>query len=291
MTVLLAASAATTSQAPFTDKDVIFTDWCHQVGIETPKAELRTTKESVAGRGLFASGDIKKGDVVLRIPEATVLHNKNAAPYFPETAGFLATKKRDIHKLHGRRRRWWDPRTFWRRFRPLAVEEDDLEFVNPCEDLWQMELTLYVLDVLENSDEHPWGLWISEWFRSDPVHRLHQDKVLWNNTVEIEKCLTEMQVMLPEASTVTLAAAVDLRLRRLNALKNLYDVHHVPPLDEMYGLVISRAIELGDGVVGVIPMFDMINHSYKPNLALAFDGVTLEMIAQRDIAENEEVRP
>ncbi|KAG7356196.1 SET methyltransferase domain containing protein [Nitzschia inconspicua] len=291
VSVLLAGASVSTStfSSPSTNKDAIFTEWCHRVGIETPKAELRTTKESVAGRGVFASQDVLKGDVVLRIPEAAVLHNQNAALYFPETAGFLASKKQKILKERRRRQRWWDPRTLWRRLRPLPFEKDNLEFVDPSEDLWQMELTLFALDVLENASVHPWGLWVSEWYRDDPMQRLHQTNVQWKNSVEIDGCIAELQEMLPDANPLTLRAAVDLRLRRLNALKNLYDVHHVPPLDTIYGLVISRAIELGKGIAGVIPMFDMINHSLEPNLALSFDGSAFELIAQRNIAENEEM--
>ncbi|KAL3923367.1 MAG: hypothetical protein SGARI_006234, partial [Bacillariaceae sp.] len=212
--------------------------------------------------------------------------------YFPETAGFLASKRQDIWKQQKRRQRWWDPRTLWRRYiRPLPIEDDNLELVNPTEDLWQMELTLFALDVLESKGEqHPWSLWVSEWFRDDPFQRLHEANVQWSDAAHVEKCVEELQELLPEANSLTLTAAVDLRLRRLHALKNLYDVQDVgPPLDTMYGLVISRAIELGDGIAGVIPMFDMINHSYQPNLALCFDGLTFEMVAQRDIAKDEEV--
>jgi hypothetical protein len=57
----------------------------------------------------------------------------------------------------------------------------------------------------------------------------------------------------------------------------------------MYGLLISRAIEFGDQSSGVIPCFDMINHSPIPNLGLAFDGSYFEMIALRSIAKDEEV--
>ena len=263
------------------------------MGIETPMAELRTTSASVAGRGLFASQTIQKGDVVLRIPESAVLHNVNAASSFPETASFLAAKKQQIYKQQRRRQRWWDPRTLWRRFvRPVAIEDDHLEFVNPAEDLWQMELTLFALNVLEHCEEkekHPWELWISEWFRDDPMQRLHESSVQWNDAAAVQKCVNELQAMVPEADSLTLTAAVDLRLRRLNALKKLYDVGEVPLLDAMYGLVLSRAIELGDGIAGVIPMFDMINHSCQPNLALDFDGVAFEMVALRDVAQDEEV--
>lgn len=65
------------------------------------------------------------------------------------------------------------------------------------------------------------------------------------------------------------------------------------PLDAHYGLVTSRAIELG-GVEApfsaVIPGLDMINHSPDPNLVLSYveDTDHFELVATRDIAENEE---
>jgi hypothetical protein len=39
---------------------------------------------------------------------------------------------------------------------------------------------------------------------------------------------------------------------------------------------------------GIIPMFDMINHSVVPNIGLSFDGSNFELIALREIDENEE---
>jgi hypothetical protein len=285
ISVLLASASALSPT-----KDALFTDWCHKVGIELPKAQLRTTNKSVAGRGVFATEDVQQGDVVMRIPEAAVLHSHNAELYFPQTAAFLANKRREIFQQHRRRHRRWDPRTIWRSVRPVSIEQDHLEFVNPTEDLWQMELTLFALDVLESADHHPWGPWVSEWYRDDPMHRLHEKNTRWNDAVEIQKCVSELHDMLPEASTLLLNAAVDLRLRRLDALKSLYNVRDIPPLDKMYGLLISRAIELGDGIAGVIPMFDMINHSDEPNVALSFDGPSFVLVAQCDVAENEEVR-
>merc|ERR1712232_1109463 len=60
---------------------------------------------------------------------------------------------------------------------------------------------------------------------------------------------------------------------------------------KMYGLLTSRAIDLGDGTVGVIPMFDMVNHCSKdPNLILSFDGSgSFEVKARRDIKKGEEL--
>jgi hypothetical protein len=120
------------------------------------------------------------------------------------------------------------------------------------------------------------------------MQQLHDKRVTWQNTDEIQKAVRDLQVILPQADRLKLQAAVDLRLRRLDALKRMYDLNDVP-VDTLYGLLISRAVELGDGNAGVIPMFDMINHNPVPNLSLSFDGENFELVALRDIAENEEV--
>jgi hypothetical protein len=283
--LLTSVLLATTS----TTKDAVFTDWCRSLGIEPVSTELRTTPESVAGRGLFALKSIEEGQVVLKIPETAVLHNYNAAKFFPETAGFLQYKRNQILKQFQKHQRWWDLRNLWRRGR-RNPEMDDFEFVNPHQDLWQMELTLFALDVMEGDSLSPWAQWVSEWYRDDPMHDLHEKGVKYTEHGKVRECVADLSSMLPEADTVKLNAAVDLRLRRLNALKSLYDVQDVPQLDKWYSLLISRAVEVGDGVAACIPMFDMINHSYDPNLVLSFDGTNFALIACQNIEENEEVR-
>ena len=89
---------------------------------------------------------------------------------------------------------------------------------------------------------------MSEWFRSDPMQQLHDKSATWKDTEDIDVCVSEFQKLLPKADSIKLRAAVDLRLRRLGALSNLYQVHD-KPVDSLYGLVISRAIELGKGIV------------------------------------------
>jgi SET domain len=99
-------------------------------------------------------------------------------------------------------------------------------------------------------------------------------------------------------------AALDIRLRRFDGLNRIFalDEHDRKgannndnsPLGRvsaaaMYSLVTSRAIELHSGLSGVIPFFDMINHSMSPNLQLEFDGTTFELQAIRDIIANEEL--
>jgi hypothetical protein len=145
ISILLAATSSSSSQQ--SHRDVIFTELAHSIGIETPLSELRTTEESVAGRGVFATSSVKVGDVVMRIPEETVLNDKNAELYFPETANFIQKRRKQIMKKARRRQRWWYQKLFFDR-RQRDDEYGDFEFVTVDEDLWQMELTLYALDIL-----------------------------------------------------------------------------------------------------------------------------------------------
>jgi aryl-alcohol dehydrogenase-like predicted oxidoreductase len=80
------------------------------------------------------------------------------------------------------------------------------------------------------------------------MQHLHEKSATWKDIEDVDACVSELEKLLPEADSKKLRAAVDLRLRRLGALINLYQVHD-KPVDCLYGLVISRAIELGKGVV------------------------------------------
>jgi hypothetical protein len=266
ITALLASSA-----------DFVFHDWCSSVGIETPLATLRTTEESVAGRGVFAKAGIKEGDVAIRIPEETVLHEYNAASSFPEVAKRLMRQKRKFKS----RSKWWR-RLFSRR----KFEEFELS-ANPS-DWWQAELTAYSIACLEEKNKnHRWALWISQWQRSDTMQRVYASGVSWRDGDAVSSCVEDLHQMLPDVSKYKLNAAVDLRLRRFEELKKIFQLDDA--VGSMYGILISRAIDLGNGVVGVIPMFDMINHSEDPNLALSFDGQNFELWALRDVSEGEEL--
>ena len=151
ISILLAATSSRQSH-----RDVLFTQWCNSIGIETPLSMLRTTEESVAGRGVFATSNVKEGDVVMRIPEETVLNDKNAELYFPQTADFLQKRRKQIMKKEKRRQRWWYQKLFLNRRRKDG-EYDDFEFITVDEDLWQMELTLYALDILVRRENGCFG--------------------------------------------------------------------------------------------------------------------------------------
>jgi hypothetical protein len=267
LTVLLSASP-----------DARFHSWCDQFGITTPFARLETTPRSVAGRGVFATDDLKEGDVAISIPEELVLHDQSCARFFPDIAKNIERKKYRFEKRN----------KGWRRlFKPFARRNDDIfEFVEP-NDFWQAELTTYSLACLDT--DHPWATWISQWMRSDPVQKLfEQDSVSWENSDATSVCVDELNAMLPDASKYKLNAAVDLRLRRLAGLQKIFGLED-PRATAMYSSLSSRAIELGQGITGVIPMFDMVNHSPCPNLALSFNGEKFDLFALRDIQKDEEL--
>ena len=60
-------------------------------------------------------------------------------------------------------------------------------------------------------------------------------------------CVKQLQSYLPNEDAYKIRAAVDIRLRRFEELKEIFDLDE--SCGRMYGILISRAIELGDGVV------------------------------------------
>lgn len=134
-----------------TSSDSIFHDWCDFVGIKTPAAKLITTPESVAGRGVFATKDVKFGDTVIRIPQDALLHEYNVAALLPEV-----TKK---HKKVRRKFALGQSRL-------LRHFGKKYEFTETT-DLWQAEFTQYSLASLES--DNFFAPWIQQWRRDDPM--------------------------------------------------------------------------------------------------------------------------
>ena len=257
-----------------------FHDWCSSVGITTPLARLETTTRSVAGRGVFATEDIQAGDVVITIPEDVVLHEFNAATSFQSLAKKLWSKAKVFGKGQGQRR-------WWHRFTKRRRLEENFEFTDSS-DLWQATLTSFCLACLEDED-HPWAHWISQWQRNDPMQALFEKGATWRDESEVLECVNQLAKLLPDVSPVKLRAAVEMRLGRLEELRTIFDLKdEKKDFYRMFGVLTSRAIELGDGVFGVLPMFDMLNHSDDPNLALSFDGKHFSLWGVRDIAKGEE---
>lgn len=199
--------------------DVSFHRWCETVGIETPLARLETTERSVAGRGIFAVQDIRQGDVVISIPESIAFHEYNAASAFPKLASKLWKQKQRYQDFEDGRSRWWHHLSIPRR----KLARRNFDFI-ASSDLWQATLTSFGLESLETN--HPWSDWITQWKRSDPMQTLFESGVTWRDEDEVLACVDEFE--------------------ELKTVFNLKDVN----ASKMFGVLTSRAMELGDGVLG-----------------------------------------
>eukprot|EP00521_Asterionellopsis_glacialis_P006415 CAMPEP_0195285292 /NCGR_PEP_ID=MMETSP0707-20130614/3180_1 /TAXON_ID=33640 /ORGANISM="Asterionellopsis glacialis, Strain CCMP134" /LENGTH=447 /DNA_ID=CAMNT_0040344765 /DNA_START=216 /DNA_END=1559 /DNA_ORIENTATION=+ len=342
-----------------TVRDEEFHEWCHSVaGIQIhPSVELQTTVKSVAGRGVFTNDNLEEGDVVLVIPEPCVMHEQNAAFYFPHVAHHLKQQRplaiqslatnimeeEEEEDIITSDKSWWT-RPFQRLIQQVKQrrqqqrqrrtqqshdnirttsqnEKNDLE-IDSSDCIWQAELTSYAMAcMMEEEDPHPWKFWISQWQRDDIVYNLFQNNVQWND----EDCITHAaqqlndQLQGDDTTYYKIRAALQLRLKRFQDLQENYPKLRQPPPQpttplgggrddndnkdhqdnpppsfvvspsSMYAILCSRAIDLGDGITGVLPMFDMINHSFQPNLALMFDGENFELFATRSIEAGEEL--
>jgi hypothetical protein len=130
------------------------------------------------------------------------------------------------------------------------------------------------------------------------MQSLFEKGATWRDETDVLSCVEEFSEMLPSVSKTKLrAAVVEMRLGRLEELKTIFDQRDDDDDDDdkdkkiasLFGMLTSRVIELGDGVLGVLPMFDMLNHSSDPNLALSFYGDHLSLWALREISEGEEL--
>ena len=133
------------------DKDTIFNAWCSEVGISCPGADVRSTPESVAGRGVFSTKDLSIGEEVISIPHYAALKQYNCATYFPTLARELSSARGRSNTKRGYLKR------FWNRIRRRLPLEKSI-----ADEIWQAELTAYnALEALEKG--HPWSTWISQW--------------------------------------------------------------------------------------------------------------------------------
>jgi hypothetical protein len=276
LTILLTSSCSSSSSSLSpSERDQSFHAWCDRVGIQTPGARLETTPKSVAGRGVFATEDIPKGTATIQIPEHVVFHSLNARMFFPDVTRDLDRSKKLFFKPnHGG----------WKQLFRKKIDID-YNFLN-ADDLWQAELTAYALASMEEG--HPWALWIDQWQREDPFQELLESGGSFQDEELILKYVNKMHRASPDVPRNKIFAAVDLRLRRIQEMKKLYDLDDIESI-AMLGVLTSRAMALGDGITGVLPMFDMINHSTDPNLGLSFQDGNFELIALRDLKEDEEL--
>ena len=252
--------------------DIQFKSWCEKVGIiNSPSIQLATTPLSVGGRGVFALEEIPKGETLVTIPPHCVLTSNSGSEYFPDVAEDLRRKRRDG--------RGW--------FSQLRRENNET-------DNWQPELTAFALAA--TASNHPWSEWISQWNRDDPIQRLFEDGIQTSDEEKVSAVADDLQKMLPELSQLELQAAIQIRLQRFEEQMKIYfndDFYNGftrAEIARMYIILGSRALDLSDDIVGVVPMYDMMNHSLDPNLAFIMnEDFKLELFASRDIAEGEEL--
>eukprot|EP00957_Ditylum_brightwellii_P079288 6029104-Ditylum_brightwellii.AAC.1 len=202
-----------------TTSDIQFHQWCDQVGIKTPRAKLITTSNSVAGRGVFAEGDINKGTQVITIPEYLVLHDYNAALNFPHVAKELEKKRCEYYKNLKKKAWWRHLLLFVKRKKKFNSEEDNNNnyiFATP-DDFWQADLTTYSLAVLQ-TEGHFWKPWISQWQREDHMQAMYEKGIPWNDEMAVDDGATKLNNVLPYVPKYKLKAAMQIRLGRMKEL-------------------------------------------------------------------------
>jgi hypothetical protein len=268
--ISLLVSSSLTKIEPL-EVDDKFHSWCNYVGIDvSPSIQLATSPLSVAGRGVFALDTVAKGETLVQIPPHCVFTPKTASRHFPNVA-------KDLRKRHRRSQGWFN-RIFRRNAEPNC---------------WQAELTAYALAVLES--DHPWGEWINGWQRDDTVVRLFENGVVSSDEKAVSLAADELQEILPELSQIQLQAAIQIRLQRFEKEERIYlsdensDSNKRKSIARMHAVLGSRALDLGDDIVGVVPMYDMVNHSLDPNVGFYFNGDNFELFALRDIEGGEEL--
>jgi hypothetical protein len=120
------------------------------------------------------------------------------------------------------------------------------------------------------------------------MHSLFEKGVTWRDEEEVLACVEDLSKMLPDVSKTKLRVAVEMRLGRFEELKTIFNLAD-DRASNMYGVLTSRAIELGDGMLGVLPAFDMINHSDDPNIGLEYSNEKCHLWALKDISDGEEL--
>ncbi|ACI64464.1 predicted protein [Thalassiosira pseudonana CCMP1335] len=252
-------------------RDAVFNKWCLDSGIEA-KAEVRTTPKSVAGRGVFAVEDISQDDIVISIPYHLVLTQDNGDRYFPNIATRLAAVRQEEKQSRIRR--------------VLNKIRGKHQHNLRRDDYWQAELTTYALSALES--EHPWSTWVEQWQREDPYQTLIDESSWRSDDNATIKALSDFAAIAPSIPEYKVNAAVGIRLAEMNEYTSKYE-GKVPHSESMYSILTSRAVGLSDSVTACIPMHDMINHSFEPNLGFTFYDGNFELVALRDITCDEEL--
>jgi len=261
------------------DADATFMQWCSDVGITCTGVELQTTSKSVADRGVFTTQDVSIGDTVISIPYYAALTEENAAVYCPALARELFDIQKGVIKKEKKRSKL---KRIWNKIRSKR-EENELQ---PAGGHWQAALTAYALKSLEV--DHAWSPWIQQWARDDPTQTL-VDGSSWRDDDEvIKKAVLDFHKMAPDIPEFKIAAAVGIRLQQIDDYSDQYN--RIPTDPSLYSTVLSRAVGLSDNVTAVLPMHDMINHSFEPNIGLTFaDDGCIKLFATKDIPKDQEL--
>jgi len=263
------------------DADATFMQWCSDVGITCTGVELQTTSKSVAGRGVFSTQDISLGDTVISIPYYAALTEENAAVYCPALASELFDIQKGAIKKEKKRSKL---KRIWNRIRRRR-EENELQ---PAGGHWQAALTAYALQGLK-VDQHAWKPWVEQWARDDPMQTLVEGSSWRDNDEVIKKAVLDFHKMAPDIPDYKIAAAVGIRLQQIDNYSDQYK-DRIPTDPSLYSTVLSRAVGLSDNVTAVLPMHDMINHSFKPNIGLTFaDDGCIKLFATKDIPKDQEL--
>ena len=213
---------------------------------------------------------------MISIPHYAALTQYNCATYFPTLA-------RELSSSHGRSntKRGYLKR-IWNQIRRRPTLEKSI-----ADEIWQAELTAYALEALEKG--HPWSTWISQWKQNDPLQRL-VDMSAWRNDDEaIRVAVSDFHKMAPGIPEHKIGAAVGIRLHEIEEYSVRYS-NKVPTSESLYCTLMSRAVGLSEYVAAVLPMHDMVNHSSKPNLGMAFaEDKSFKLIALEDIPKDTEL--
>ncbi|CAB9522751.1 expressed unknown protein [Seminavis robusta] len=264
--------------------------WCDELNIGiNPSAKVLTTSASVAGRGVFAVNPVAKDEIVAVIPTYTMFHPQNAANMFPQTATALKERAQQIqqcedNKNSEKKPRKWFSRLLRRVFRRKASSDQE-------EIPWQAELTEYALTAVET--DHVFATWIRQWNRDDPVLKLFESgKASRDNPAALEATAGELSTMVPLMPLYKILAALTIRVEQWEHhrqfLSNNADAKEAV---SMYTTLCSRTIGVAEEIVAVVPFHDMINHSFEPNLGLAFseDETSMEIYALKDVPAGQEL--
>lgn len=273
-----------------TSKDVAFHEWCDNIGIAiSPAVRIVTSDKSVAGRGVFAIDDIEVDEVIARIPTAVIFHPDNCAECFPQTATRIAKSK--AHAGFMKRKKHTNFGWIHNLWQKVIIEKRRQKYhhLDPHEQLWQPELTLYALDAVREG--HPWGTWISQWQRDDPTYRLFCSNANTGDEDLIDSISLELKRnFAPYLNELHIKAALLIRLLRLEEERQVIPLNDDSETSGMYALLGSRAVAIDDDITGVIPFHDMINHSLEPNLSMTYTPTDhIEIYANRKIDKGQEL--